>query len=204
MNKAIPKQVRELINELSRLPTIGQKSAMRLAFAILTDERLDADKLASSIVEAVNNSKLCDSCFSISSDDLCEICQDETRDNGSICVVEKPQDVIALEKSGIFSGTYHVLHGLWSPVRKVSPEETKIPELVKRIKDSNGEIKEVILATSTSVEGDATAMYIGTSLKEYGVKISRISQGIPKGGDLEYIDEVTLSYALNGRVAIGE
>ncbi len=192
-----PPIMRRLINELSKLPTIGEKSATRLAYHIVTTKSDYSTELAGAIVKAKEKIRLCSECFSLSESECCDICEDETRDQSCICVVEKPADVIAVEKSGGYQGLYHVLHGLWSPLKGVGPEATKMPELLARIKESG--IQELVLATSSTVEGDATALYIGNAIADLNINVSRIAQGIPMGGELEYADELTLSHAFEGR-----
>jgi len=201
-----PRAMRRLINELSKLPSIGEKSATRLAYHLVTAHNADSLNLAEAIKLAKTETILCRECFFLSANTLCEICSDHTRDATQICVVEKPADVVAIERSGGYRGRYHVLHGLWSPLRGISPGEIKIDELITRIvgdnqSNSSGTISvnEVVLATSTTVEGDATALYIANAVSKYGIKVSRIAQGIPKGGDVEYADDLTLSHAIEGR-----
>lgn len=203
---AYPPAMRRLVNELSKLPSIGEKSAVRLAYHLLTHEAGEALELAAAIKEAREQTRLCHSCFALTDSDLCEICSDPERSRFVICVVEKPADVIAIERSNSYHGLYHVLHGLWAPLRGISPEMTKLPELLKRLENSqqsnNSEcprVSELILATSTTVEGDATALYIAQAMAKFKVNISRIAQGLPKGGELEYADELTLSHAMEGR-----
>lgn len=204
--QSCPPAMRRLINELSKLPSIGEKSAQRLAYHLLIRDRSDSLALAEAIREAREKTALCRECFSLCESEICRICAEGSRDNGVICVVEKPADVMAIERSGRYRGRFHVLHGLWSPVRGVGPEKTKIAELVarvKRISEQKGISEvEVVLATSATVEGDATALYIARLLKEIGVRASRIAQGLPKGGELEYADDLTLSHALEGRRAL--
>lgn len=201
-----PKAMRSLIMELSKLPTIGEKSAIRLAYHLVKGEDEDAVALARAILEAKEKIGLCQECFSFAEGEKCQVCADPTRDHQIVCVVEKPADVIAIERSGGYCGLYHVLHGLWSPLKGIGPEETKIGQLVQRVKNSienatveNPQIKELILATSTTVEGDATALYIARNVASLGVSVTRIAQGMPKGGELEYADQGTLSHALKGR-----
>jgi recombination protein RecR len=201
-----PRAMRRLINELSKLPSIGEKSATRLAYHLVTAHNADSLNLAEAIKLAKTETILCRECFFLSANTLCEICSDHTRDATQICVVEKPADVVAIERSGGYRGRYHVLHGLWSPLRGISPGEIKIDELITRIVGNNQSnssgtisVNEVVLATSTTVEGDATALYIANAVSKYGIKVSRIAQGIPKGGDVEYADDLTLSHAIEGR-----
>lgn len=206
--------MRRLINELCKLPSVGEKSASRLAYHLISTAETDARALADAIGEARDKIRLCRRCFALSESELCAICLDQSRLHSTVCVVEKPADVLAIERSGRFRGGYHVLHGLWSPIRGITPEQTKIVDLLERLRRSahpnaveqslsdetaNEKIEELIVATSTTVEGDATALYIANAARELGVEVSRIAQGLPKGGELEYADEVTLSHALDGR-----
>ncbi len=205
---ALPQSLSRLINELSKLPSVGEKSATRLAYFILRRGMGDAQRLASAIVEAAEKIGLCRRCFGFAEQELCPICQDISRAPSLICVVEKPADVIALERSGGFNGVYHVLHGLWSPLRGVQPDEIKIAELVRRVADGEdggmeSRVEEIIIATGATVEGDATALYIADTVSPYRVKVTRLAQGMSKGSDLEYTDEVTLNQALSGRRNIG-
>ena len=208
MSQAFPASMRKLINELTKLPSVGEKSATRLAYFLITRKKEDSLALADAIKDAREKTRLCRECFSLAEGELCSICENQNRDQRVICVVEKPADVLAVERSGGYRGLYHVLHGLWSPLRGIGPEKTRINELISRLErnsepglGSQGPIKveELVMATSTTVEGDATAQYIANSVKHLGVRISRIAQGIPKGGELEYADELTLTHALLGR-----
>ena len=192
-----PQAMQQLIRELSRLPSVGEKSATRLAYHLITQGRSQADALAESIRRAVGEVKLCENCFYLSEEKLCNICRNSSRDQSLVCVVEKPMDVVAIERVGEYRGLYHVLHGLWAPLRGQGPENIRIQELINRVK--KGSIKEAILATSSTVEGDATSLYIALTLAELSVKTTRLAQGMPKGGELEFPDEVTLSRALSGR-----
>lgn len=189
--------VARLVDELSRLPGIGPKSASRLAYYILRAPREQALGLAESILEVKDRVILCSVCYNITDTDPCAICSDPTRDQEIVCVVEEPLDVLALERTGEFRGLYHVLHGAISPVDGVGPDKLRIRELVDRV----GELRprEVILATNPNIEGDATAMYVARQLQDAGVSITRPASGLPVGGDLEYADEVTLGRALSGR-----
>ena len=201
---SLPRAMRALISELTKLPSIGEKSATRLAYHIVTSGSGEGFKLAEAIQGVRDKVFLCEQCFSLSEGRLCEVCNDSRRDQSLICVVEKPVDVISIERSGGYNGFYHVLHGLWSPLRGVGLEQTKIPALITRIKQSRenqngGRVEELIIATGTTVEGDATAHFIANSIRDLGLKITRIAQGLPKGGELEYADEVTLSHAIIGR-----
>lgn len=191
-----PQPVTRLIEEFSKLPGIGAKSAQRLAFHVLNMDEGQTERLAEAIVEAKKNIKYCSSCGNLTDIDPCPLCRNTARDKDVICVVQEPKDVIAMEKTREFKGLYHVLHGAISPLGGVGPDDIKIKELLGRI---TPEVKEIIVATNPNVEGEATAMYIARLLKPLGVKTTRIAHGIPVGGDLEYADEVTLSKALEGR-----
>lgn len=199
---ALPPAMRRLINELTKLPAVGEKSATRLAYFLITRDEKEAFGLADAIREARQRTRLCAECFSLAEEALCSICLDPERDKQVICVVEKPADALAVERSGGYRGVYHVLHGLWSPVRGIGPEKTKISALIERLETmskTSNPARELVLATSTTVEGDATALYIANSVQHLSLRISRIAQGIPKGGELEYADELTLTHALAGR-----
>lgn len=189
--------IANLIEQLSKLPGIGRKTAQRLAFYILEMEPLDAEKLATSIKEAKEKVHYCKICCNLTEDDLCNVCKDDRRDRTTICVVEGAKDIVAMERTREYKGLYHVLHGVISPMDSIGPNEIRLKELVKRLQDD--EVEEVILATNPTVEGEATALYISKLLKPIGVKITRIAYGIPVGGDLEYYDEVTLSKAMENR-----
>ena len=186
----------KLIEEFEKLPGIGHKNAQRLAFYILGRSKEDAERLANAILQARNSLKFCKICQNISDRDICSICENSARDHSVICVVEDPRDVVAMERSRGFQGVYHVLHGVMSPMNGIGPDDLRIRELVHRITD---DVKEVILATNPTVEGDTTAMYLAKLLRPFQIKITRIAHGIPVGGDLEYADEVTLAKALQGR-----
>lgn len=189
--------ITKLIEELSRLPGIGGKSAQRLAFYIINMSLENAESLAESIINAKKNIKYCSSCCNLTDEDPCPICSNPRRDNTTIMVVEDPRDMAAYERTKEYNGLYHVLHGAISPMNGITPQDIKIKELLNRLNDDN--IKEVIIATNPNVEGEATAMYISRLLKPLGITVSRIAHGVPVGGDLEYVDEVTLSRALEGR-----
>ncbi|NLY68007.1 MAG: recombination protein RecR [Tissierellia bacterium] len=189
--------IAKLIEQLSKLPGIGKKTAQRLAFYILEMDPLEVEKLASSIKEAKEKIHYCKICCNLTEDEICHICSDHKRDKSTICVVEGAKDVVAMEKTREYKGLYHVLHGVISPMDNIGPDQIKVKELLKRLED--GEVKEVILATNPTVEGEATALYISKLLKPLGVKTTRIAHGIPVGGDLEYFDEVTLSKAMENR-----
>lgn len=193
----LPEPISRLIDAFSKLPGIGEKSATRLAFHILRLPGDYAEGLAKSIVDTKNKVTLCPICYSFASENLCAICEDEERDKATICVVEKPVDLIAIERSAEFSGKYHVLHGVISPIEGMGPEDLRIKELISRLRDGN--VKEVIVATNTSVEGEATALYLAKLIKPLGVDVTRIAHGIPVGGDIEYTDEITLGKALRDR-----
>ena len=190
--------VKKLIGEFEKLPGIGHKSAVRLAFYILESDETAAKNMADALVEAKQKVKFCTKCFNLAESELCEICSNNKRDESVICVVENVKDVAAMEKTHEFKGLYHVLHGAISPMNNISANDIKIKELVSRLSDDR--IKEVILATNPTIEGEATAMYISRIIKTIpGVKVSRIAHGIPVGGDLEYTDEITLIKAMENR-----
>ena len=193
-----PKPLNKLINELSKLPGIGGKTAQRLAFHILALEESEATALANSIVNAKRSLHYCSACGNLTDTDPCEICSDESRDRTKVCVVETPQDVIAMERIREFKGMYHVLHGAISPVEGIGPNDINLKSLITRLQQHD-EIDEIIVATNPNIEGEATAMYIPRLLKPSGIKVTRIAHGIPVGGDLEYADEVTLLKAMEGR-----
>ena len=189
--------VQKLIKEFEKFPGIGHKTAVRLAFYVLEEDEKFAKEMAEAIIEAKSKVKFCSTCFNLTDTDPCSICSNTKRDKELLCVVEDVKDVVAMEKTHEFKGMYHVLHGAISPMNNVSAADIKIKELVSRL--SNNEIKEVIVATNPTIEGEATAMYISRLLKPLGVKVTRIAHGIPVGGDLEYTDEITLIKALEGR-----
>ena len=192
--------IEKLIESFEKLPSIGNKTAARLAFYILNASEEETNEFISNIQNAKKNLKYCSKCYNISDSEICPICSNKARDESVICVVEDVRDVVAMEKTHEFKGVYHVLHGSISPMNGVGPDDIKIKELLARLMD--GKVKEVILATNPRVEGEATAMYISKLVKPLGVKVTRIAHGIPVGGDLEYTDEVTLSRALEGRVQL--
>lgn len=189
--------IARLIDEFTKLPGIGRKTAQRLAFHVIGISIEEAQALSQAIIEAKESVKYCNICTNLTDQETCSICQDKKRDSSIICVVEDPRDVVAMEKTKEFHGYYHVLHGVISPLEGIGPEEIRIKELLARL--TNNEVKEVVLATNPNIEGEATAMYLAKLLKPMGIKVSRIAYGIPVGGDLEYADEVTLSKALEGR-----
>ena len=186
----------KLIEQFEKLPGIGRKSAQRMAFYLLGRTEQEAEEFAEAIKTARRELRYCKVCQNIADRDICDICANPARSNGKICVVEDPRDVMAMERSKVFTGRYHVLHGVLSPVNDVGPDEIRIKELLARIDDS---VKEVILATNPNVEGEATAMYIARLIKPLGVTVTRIAHGVPVGGDLEYVDEVTIARALENR-----
>lgn len=192
-----PAPVARLVEELSKLPGIGSKTAQRLALFILNMPDEEVKSLSEAIVEAKQKTGFCSVCGNLTDTDPCSICRNTSRDAATICVVEEPKDVIALEKTREFKGVYHVLHGAISPMGGVGPNDIRIKELLDRLK--KGTVNEVIVATNSDVEGEATAMYLSKLIKPLGVKVTRIAHGLPVGGDLEYADEVTLSKALEGR-----
>ena len=186
-----------LIEQFERMPGIGHKSAQRLAFHVLNLKKEEAEAFAKAILDSHEKIKKCDCCCNLCEDELCHICKSPSRDQSVICVVEDPRDVMAFERTREFDGTYHVLHGVISPMNGVGPEDITVKELLHRMAD--GTVKEVIMATNPTVEGEATAMYISRLLKPMGVSVSRLAYGVPVGSDLEYADEVTLTRALEGR-----
>ena len=192
--------IEKLIEAFEKLPSIGSKTAARLAFHILDASEQETNEFVSAILNAKKNLKYCSKCYNISDTDPCPICSSAKRDQTSICVVEDVRDVVAMEKTHEFKGVYHVLHGSISPMNGVGPDDIKVKELLARLMD--GSVKEVILATNPRVEGEATAMYLSKLIKPLGIKVTRIAHGVPVGGDLEYTDEVTLSRALEGRVQL--
>jgi recombination protein RecR len=191
------KPIDHLIEALAKLPGIGRKTASRLAFHILRSNLSEAQGLARAILDVKEKIRLCSNCFNLTDEDPCQICRDERRTQEILCVVEGPNDLIAIENTGIFNGRYHVLHGTISPLEGVGPDDIKIKELMVRLHQEG--VKEVILATNPTVEGGATALYLTDLIKPLGVKITRIAYGIPMGGEIEYSDGMTLSKALEGR-----
>jgi len=195
-----PSSVLKLIKNLSRLPGIGEKTAERLAMHILRSPAREAEQLSQSIIEIKEKVRLCSMCFALSDSEVCNICSNPTRTASILCVVEQPADMVAIEKSGSFNGLYHILEGALSPMDGIGPDNIRIKELVKRI--TQGMIKEVILATSTNIEGETTAAYIAEQLENHAVKVTRIASGVPIGGDLKYVDQVTLKKAMETRHVI--
>lgn len=191
--------ISKLIEELSRLPGIGAKTAGRLAFHIINMPEEQVQSIVNAMVEAKKNVRYCKECFTLTDDELCPICKGKGRNHKMIMVVENTRDLAAYEKTGKYNGVYHVLHGAISPMLGISPNDIKLKELIERLK---GEVEEIIIATNSSVEGETTAMYISKLVKPLGVKVTRIASGVPVGGDLEYIDEMTLYRALEGRTEL--
>lgn len=192
-------EISKLIEEFSLLPGIGAKSAQRLAFYIINMPEAQVESLASAIVSAKKNIRYCKCCYTLTDEELCPICKDQTRDHKTIMVVENTRDLVAYEKTGKYEGIYHVLHGAISPMLGIGPNDIKLKELMVRLQE---EVDEVIIATNSSLEGETTAMYISKLIKPTGIKVTRIASGVPVGGDLEYIDEVTLLRALEGRTVL--
>ncbi len=192
-----PRPLAALINEMSKLPGIGSKTAQRLAFHILSLDDKEAERLAHAILTAKKEMRYCSVCGNLTDTDPCGICSDESRDRSVICVVESPKDVMAMERIREFNGMYHVLHGVISPMDGVGPEDINLMSLLKRLQAED--VNELIIATNPNIEGEATAMYIARLIKPTGIKVTRIAHGIPVGGDLEYADEVTLLKAVEGR-----
>ncbi len=199
----LPEPIQKLINALERLPGIGPKSASRLAFFLLRAPDEVTEGLAESLSGLKEKVAFCEECFNITvaGRKRCEVCEDDKRDSGIICVVEEALDVLALERVGAYTGKYHVLHGVLSPIEGVGPQDIKIAPLVERV--ARGGIREVILATNPSMEGDATALYLQQQLRPYGVQVTRLARGLPMGGDLEYADQSTILRALSGRQEMG-
>jgi recombination protein RecR len=195
-----PALLEKLIQQLSRLPGIGQKSATRVALHILESDRELAENLAKSLLQVKQSIRFCSRCYNFTDEDPCPICQDEGRANGILCIVEEPGDQLAIEESGVFRGRYHVLHGVLSPLDGIGPEDLKIAELISRL--NKEEIKEVILATNPTTEGEATVSFLTKVLSDKSVKITRIALGVPMGGDLKYMDSMTVRHALKSRTTV--
>lgn len=189
--------VANLIDQLSKLPGIGPKSAQRLAYYIMKSPDDEAQALARAISEAKEKVSFCQICFNVTDEKICNYCSDPRRDDSVICVVQEPRDIVSIEKTGEFKGRYHVLQGAISPIEGIGPEELRIEELLKRLQE--GKAKEIIVATNPNIEGEATAMYLAKLIKPLGIKVTRIASGLPVGGDLEYADEITLGKSLEGR-----
>ena len=192
-------QISRLIEQLSGLPGIGPKSAQRLAFHILHMPEENVERLSDAIIQAKRNVRYCKECLTLTDDELCPICKNKDRDHSVIMVVEDTRDLAAYEKTGKYEGVYHVLHGAISPMLGIGPNDIRLKELMQRLQ---GDVKEVIIATNSSLEGETTAMYISKLIKPTGIRVTRIASGVPVGGDLEYIDEVTLLRALEGRIEL--
>ncbi|MFA6918306.1 MAG: recombination mediator RecR [Candidatus Gracilibacteria bacterium] len=215
MSHFLPKSVRDLVDELSKLPGIGPKSAQRLAIHLLHSPESKIESLGKSVLELKKNLVFCETCWNIAEENPCRICTDSERDRGVVCVVEDILDAQAIEKTREYKGLYHVLHGALSPIDGIGPDQLKLQDLFKRVSATDGmadgtadggiekhcKISEIILATNPSLEGEATALYIQRHLKDFDLKVTRIARGLPVGGDLEYADEVTLSRAITGRGA---
>ena len=191
------KSITNLIEEFEKFPSIGHKTAVRMAFHVLNLSEQDAQDFAMSIINAKKNLKYCDKCFNITDNNPCDICASPKRDISTICVVQDVKDIIAMERTHEYKGLYHVLHGAISPMNGIGPNDIKIKELLERLKDDT--VKEIILATNPNIEGEATAMYLAKLINPLGIEVTRIAHGIPIGGDIEYTDEVTLCKALEGR-----
>lgn len=189
--------IANLIEQLSKLPGIGRKTAQRLTFYILEMEDLEAQKLSAAITNAKENIRLCDICCTLTDEEVCHICSNEQRDKSIICVVEGAKDIIAMERSREYKGQYHVLHGVISPMDNIGPKDIRVKELLNRLSDDV--VKEIVIATNPTVEGEATSIYLSRLIKPLGVKVTRIAHGIPVGGDLEYFDDVTLAKAMENR-----
>ncbi len=192
-----PEPIQDLVQELSKLPGVGPKTAQRLAFFLLNRPKGEAELLASAILSARSRIRYCSQCFNFTDADPCAICRNSARDDAWIMVVEHPKDVVAMEKTREFKGRYHVLHGAISPMEGIGPEDLKVRELLTRLQQKTP--REIVLATSSSLEGEATALYLARLLKPMGYKVTRIARGLPMGGDLDYTDEMTLAKALEGR-----
>ena len=195
-----PASIQILIKNIARLPGIGEKTAERLALHLIRGSRQEAEQLANSILNIKDKVRFCSRCFALSDGDMCGLCSDPARDASFLCVVEQPADMVAVEKSGAFRGMYHILSGALSPMNGIGPEDIRIRELIARVEKD--QVKEVVLATSTNVEGEATASYIAQILAKYQIKVTRIASGVPMGGDLKYVDQVTLKRALETRHAL--
>ena len=192
-----PKSIASLIEHFQKFPSVGPKSAQRMAFYLLRMPLSEVEKFAQSMIDAKQNTKTCEICFNLSATSPCEICSSTSRDKSTICVVAETKDLIAIEKTNEYKGLYHVLQGLISPMDGIGADDIRIKELLNRLTDDN--VKEVILALSPSVEGEATSLYLNKLIKPFGIKISRIAFGLPVGADLEYADEITIAKAIEGR-----
>jgi len=196
-----PASILNLVKQISKLPGIGEKTAERLSLHILRSSQKDAQELAQSILDVKDKVRLCSQCYGLSDADLCKICADPARDASVVCVVEQPADMVAVEKSGAFRGRYHILSGALSPMNGIGPDDIRINELLRKIEGQ--QLQEVVLATGTNVEGEATASYIAQILESYAVKVTRIASGVPIGGDLKYVDQVTMKKAMEARHDVG-
>jgi recombination protein RecR len=196
--------IRRLVQELSRLPGIGEKTATRLAFHLVRGNRQQVHDLAQALIDVTDKIRLCSVCMNMTEQDPCTLCSDTRRETDTICVVATPSDLIAIDRGGHFKGRFHVLHGLLSPLEGIGPDDIRVAELVRRLGGSadSGPVREVIIATSPSVDGEATAMYVARVIKPLGVKVSRIATGLPVGGELEYSDQATIARALAGRATM--
>ncbi len=194
----LPKSIQNAIDEFSRLPGIGPKSAARIVFYLISKHEVDIEKLSNSIAHLKRDLKICSICFNYAESEPCEICQDIKKDDSSILVVEEPLDVLAIERAG-FNGKYHVLGGVISPINGIGPDDLRIGQLIDRVRKNENKINEIILATNPTLEGEATAVYIAQRLQSYKIKVTRLARGLPSGGDLEYADEATLSRSIEGR-----
>ena len=194
---ALPPPLARLIQELVKLPSVGEKTATRLAFHLLRADRHDVELLADALVKMRDEVRLCSICLGLTAENPCALCQDPQRDTDAICVVERPADLIALERSAQFKGRYHVLHGCLAPLDGIGPEQLRITELLRRLED--GHVREVVIATNPTVEGEATALYLSRLIKPLGIRVTRIAHGLPMGADVEYADSTTLGKALEGR-----
>jgi len=193
------KLIENAVDEIAKLPGIGKKTALRLALHLLKQEKQDVKELSNALVNLRENTRYCNSCFNISDGDTCDICASHKRDSGVICVVEDTRDVMAIENTSQFFGLYHVLGGVIMPIEGIGPTDLNITPLITRVANSNGEVKEIILALPATMEGDTTAFYITKKLKELGVKVTSIARGVPVGGELEYTDEITLGRSIMNR-----
>jgi recombination protein RecR len=191
--------IKRVVQRLARLPGIGDKTATRLAFHLIRGSKVHVRELAQALIDLVERIRLCSVCANVTETDPCELCGDARRDPGTICVVATPAEVVAIDAGGEFRGRYHVLHGLLSPLEGIGPEDLRIAELLRRVDAADRSIDEVIVATSASVEGEATAIYLARLIKPLGIKVTRIASGIPVGGELEYSDQATIARALAGR-----
>jgi recombination protein RecR len=193
----VAEPIERLVDELRKLPGVGQKTAQRLAYSLLRRPREDAERLSRAILDVKDRIRCCSRCNNLSEDDPCRYCTSSARTSETVCVVEEPNDILSIEKTREYRGRYHVLHGVLSPINGVGPEELRLRNLLERL--AEGEVREVIVATNPNVEGEATAIYLAKLLKPTGVKVTRIALGVPVGSDLEFADEVTMSKALEGR-----